>query len=304
MKRIDDKTRKEIVDYFLSKNESSTEIGKIYNVSNSTVNTILREFGLNQPNKGRFIKKYFQNDNYFDNIDNEHKAYWLGWLYSDGYNNEDRGIVVLSLQEQDRETLEKFKIDLESTSPLQFIDYSQYKNYTNQYRLSINSKILSRKISQLGCWQNKSLTLEFPKKEQVPEFLIRDFIRGMWDGDGSICYCYLNNTKHQNLKGRLCVGCGITGTEHICFKIKEILKKELNINVHIRKDKDPDTPTRQLHINGTQQIRVFLQWLYKDSTIFLKRKYDKYQEILKLYHERGWDNPNKIPNTWKNDCSA
>jgi len=51
-------------------------------------------------------RKYSLNENYFDEIDTSNKAYILGFLYADGYNNRINNTVVLSLFKQDREILE------------------------------------------------------------------------------------------------------------------------------------------------------------------------------------------------------
>lgn len=57
-------------------------------------------------NKGR--RKYSLNEEYFDVIDNQNKAYYLGLLYADGCNNVQRYAIHLDLQIDDREIIEKF----------------------------------------------------------------------------------------------------------------------------------------------------------------------------------------------------
>ena len=59
------------------------------------------------------------NKNFFNKIDTEEKAYFLGFLYADGYNNTDRNSVALSLKEDDKEILEKYseKTDIIIASP-------------------------------------------------------------------------------------------------------------------------------------------------------------------------------------------
>lgn len=38
---------------------------------------------------------------YFENIDTEEKAYWLGFLYADGYVNANEDKIELCLAEKD-----------------------------------------------------------------------------------------------------------------------------------------------------------------------------------------------------------
>lgn len=51
--------------------------------------------------------KYTFNENIFSIIDNEEKAYWLGFLYADGYLT-DQGLFGCALQEKDKAHLNKF----------------------------------------------------------------------------------------------------------------------------------------------------------------------------------------------------
>ena len=64
------------------------------------------------------FKKYKLNESVFDTIDTEEKAYWLGFLMSDGYNHETHSQVSLRLQAGDKEILEKYKIFLETDVPI------------------------------------------------------------------------------------------------------------------------------------------------------------------------------------------
>ena len=52
--------------------------------------------------------KYNFSESIFQTIDSPEKAYWLGFLYADGYNSY-KGIVSLCLNEEDVDHLEKFK---------------------------------------------------------------------------------------------------------------------------------------------------------------------------------------------------
>lgn len=87
-------------------------------------------------------KKYTFNKNYFEKIDSEDKAYFLGLLYADGCNStsatQNHASIVLNLQEGDKEILEKFMKYINSNKPLLY--RPKQENHNPQYRFVINSK--------------------------------------------------------------------------------------------------------------------------------------------------------------------
>lgn len=223
----------------------------------------------------KFAQKYQINENYFNKIDTEDKAYFLGLLYADGYNNEEKYCISINLQELDKDILEKFKISIESNRPLSYIIYKNKKydncNRQNQFKLNISNKKLSKQLSRLGCVQRKSLILKFPTKKQVPNKYLKDFIRGYFDGDGGFSLYYdKNNWRKMTAE--------IISSEYFCYSLKDFLTKKLNIGIWINKSKKAKT----LKISGTNQVMKFLDWIYKDSKVYLNRKYNKYKDIRKI----------------------
>jgi len=211
------------------------------------------------------VKKVDSNINKFDIIDTEEKAYWLGFLYADGcvrYNDIPPTTYTLDLclQERDIGHIEKFKVFMESERPI------TYREKVKAHRILISNKHLAKRLSDLGCFQNKSLTLKFPTEQQVPTYLHKHFIRGYFDGDGCIG------------KSRNTFDSSILGTSEFLTKLLEILDfKDLKI---IKKDKR--------HLNNTYFIQFrmketiyFLNYLYQDANIYLDRKYDRYLQFLK-----------------------
>lgn len=136
-------------------------------------------------------KYYIVNEKYFDKIDDEHKAYWLGFLYADGSIVEQRNnsnnikslTLSLELKTGDKLHIEKFNKDLQS-------DYLITDRLTNDNHLSskvsISNTKLCRSLINKGCVPRKSLILTFPNEDILPKNLINHFIRGYFDGDGSI----------------------------------------------------------------------------------------------------------------------
>ena len=126
-------------------------------------------------------RKYTLNPNYFDSIDTQEKAYWLGFLFADGCNYENRNEVKLCLKESDAHHIERFKLAIGANQPLVH-NAGNIRDGTTQ--VTICNKNFSASLARLGCIQNKSLVLQFPK---IPKKYLAAFMLGAFDGDGCIC---------------------------------------------------------------------------------------------------------------------
>ena len=196
--------------------ESSVKIGKRYNVGHKVILKQLHNMNVDV-NQKRFVRRYNLNETYFDNIDTPEKAYILGLFYSDGSINMSKSTIALSLQEEDRDLLEKIRIMIGSDKPLEYLDYSNKHDfgysYKNQYRLLFFSSYMCMSLVDKGVIQNKSLKITFPN--WIDKTLIPHFVRGVFDGDGSICQQIKNENNHAILLT-------ITATESFCNSLKII----------------------------------------------------------------------------------
>ena len=150
----------------------------------------------------------------FEIIDTEEKAYWLGFLYADGSVGSKEDKIELGLAEKDLKHIEKFRDFMNITNKI------SYRESTRSYRISFRSSKCKQDLINKGCIPKKSLILEFPNEKQVPNNLIKHFIRGYFDGDGSIA-------KNKNK-----VRATIISTEDFCWGIKNYLDS-ININSKI-----------------------------------------------------------------------
>lgn len=250
--------------------ESSVSIGKRYNTNHKPVLRELHNMGV-EVNQSKTVRKYKLNENYFDNIDTSNKAYIMGFLHSDGSNNINKSTISLSLQEEDREILEQIRKEIGSTKPLEYLDYSDKHDfgysYKNQYRLIVFSKHMCKELNDKGITPNKSLTIGFPN--WLSEDLISHYIRGVFDGDGSIHQSFRNdNNKPITLT--------ITATESFCEELRNICKQILNINAGIYDASCHNGITKVFTISGRNIAKKFLDWIYRDADLYLQRKYNRY----------------------------
>ena len=145
-----------------------TEIGKLLNLDRAAVSRNLKKLGFDT-SRNTLIKDIFHI------IDTEEKAYWLGFLYADGYVSKYNQVEV-SLTLEDEDHLIKLKNFINTNTEIIKDDH--------RCRLLFCSKELAKDLANLGCVNNKSLILTFPTEEQVPQELLRHFLRGYVDGDG------------------------------------------------------------------------------------------------------------------------
>lgn len=210
-------------------------------------------------------KKYVNSD-FFEIIDSEEKAYWLGFLFADGYIS-DNNKIELCLKESDKEHIENFKLTLDSKHKI-----SKKKNILNNnvfysYRISIQDQKLNKDLHSKGCINNKSLVCKFPKIKD--EFLL-SFIRGYFDGDGCI---FFDNRFNTNLP-RAEFACG---SIDFITELKDILYTKFNLFTSLYSDKN----IYSLRFGRSNEARKFLNLIYKNSpkNLRLNRKYELYTHM-------------------------
>lgn len=245
----------EIFKLYETGNYKLKELSKIFNIRYDTISTNLRKNGYKTNPHGKFPIK----SDIFSSIDTEEKAYWLGFLYSDGYVSKRDNSIELGLKLSDYEHLEKF---------INFIGWKgTVKKDSYRCRVIFADKQIKEDLIKLGCTPVKSLTLKFPTEEQVPKKFIKHFIRGYFDGDGSIYYSKNKNTTN--------CGLALIGTKEF---LNETIKR-LNLpNRNFRKRSDWKDNTFYFSFSGNYCNQI-LDFMYKDSNIYLNRKYQLYKEI-------------------------
>ncbi len=231
---------------------SQGEISKKLGYSNSQICRLLKKHNI----KSRPIYKYDVDDTYFDKINHEYKAYILGWLYSDGSIGLE-GKIRIALKECDKSILEWMKEQLKYTGPL-YYKKARPSSPTPQWELCINRKKMADRIIELGCMPSKSMILKFPHDNIIPDEFLVDFIRGYFDGDGSVAKNYMS----------------IVGTLDFINVLETKLPCNIT-NVYPRyRDRDPKDTSHQLFVCRQEECKKLAHWLYDDATIYLKRKHD------------------------------
>lgn len=220
------------------------------------------------------------NENYFEKIDSHEKAYWLGFIYTDGYITEKTNRFGMELNIKDMYHMQNFLNCLESNVKIRTrIRKNKFESQEQEFIEScsflINNKKLHDSLYNLGVLPNKSKIVQFPKEEILKEEYQLDFIRGLIDGDGSIG---LYNTSNGFKKPHVSL---ISASEKFINQIKKTLNK-YNIDINITKNRS------LFRLMSEKQETVFrlLDLIYKNSNenTRLKRKYQQYVKIYNYYN--------------------
>lgn len=270
--------KQEMVQRYKDGNCTLTSLAKEYGSFRKIITSILLKNNVIIKSQNESQRLFPLNQEFFDIIDTEEKAYFLGLLYADGYNNEERNLIQLSLSEEDVDILHSFNKSLESSKKLEFLNIKKRNpKWKNAYRLSINSIKISKRLAELGCWQRKSLTLKFPTEDQVPSHLLRHFIRGYFDGDGCIC---LSTNRAGINKNKQVYTFSVISTKDFCSGLKNTISKNIDIDCRMYDlGKNYNISTKVIAKSGQLALEI-LKWLYQDATVYLQRKYNKYLECL------------------------
>ena len=242
---------------------SLSQVAKKVNMSAGGIYKILNDKNITirpQRSKGHSSgitrnRKHNFDLNFFETIDTEEKAYWLGFMYADGYVNYN-GLVSINLQEKDKDHLYKFKETLKAYST-----ELKYNSRSKSYNISLRSVKMSSDLIKLGCKQKKSLTLLFPKESQVPKDLLHHFMRGYFDGDGCICVTEKTNTF------------SLLGTFDFIDKYYDEVLLNTGDTKHSLYKKNN---VYELAISKPKSIDKIYEYLYKDASVFLERKKEKF----------------------------
>lgn len=262
--KINIKDYSDIVELYNS-GKSTIEIANIKNVNRETIaKELFRKRKIPKKRQG-----YSLNENFFENIDSEIKAYLAGFFYADGCLTNS-SIQVL-IQERDLEVLEFFRDNISPDKPIHRYDYRHNGvNRQPQVKYKITSKKIYDDLIKLGYTERKTYN-DFSMKF-VPQNLKSHFIRGFIDGDGGWVFKSIGfskkDSRYKYIKRLSMVSlCGTLMNE-----IKEYFN-ELGIksSLHSRNTKNMYL-LHALCVYKSDYLRIIYEDLYKNANFFLKRK--------------------------------
>lgn len=258
------------------KTKEAKEISKVIGRNENAIRTKMQKLGIKKEDKF--------NKHYFDIINSADKAYWIGFIWSDGSvihrwrsKTQEEYDFKLSLKDSDYEHLEKLNKCLDGRYKINFYDSSStFGKFIECRLLIVNNyfgKILEEKYGIFSYRTDASKLIN-----SIPKEYAKDFIRGLLDADGSF-----SGNKDNNFLLRFGAG------EDILDYINDILIEYNLISnnkiKHVKRHEDRDGNYFQITIHRRREFIDVLDWLYQDSNIYLNRKYEKYLKIRGNYFE-------------------
>lgn len=253
-------TDEDIIELYNS-GKSSSEIGKNLNMTGFAIISRLKNCNVSRDNIYHNIDLI---RNYWSVIDSYDKAYFLGFLLTDG--NVIGTAIRISLKSKDREILEVFKKYTNNDNPVKDI-VRKRTNFKEKYYyesiFSLRCKEWVSDLSKYGMTENKTFTIKFIDFED--DYIMSNFIRGLIDGDG-----------FATQDGRL----GFCGTLDMVNDFQKFLHKRLGTTLHNLK-----LYTTITHITyGRKDSLLIGKYIYEHKhDCYLKRKYERFELLYNKY---------------------
>jgi intein-encoded DNA endonuclease-like protein len=272
---------KEIIELYITQKLSAAKISQNLGIDKKTVYSVLKRNNLSARTLSQASMKYICNDEFFSTVDNEEKAYWLGALFADGNVSQKASKSgQIFLTSADKDWVENFMKAIHSTNQPRSEVHSKFK--TTAWKAQITSKTMFNDLVKLGCIPAKSLIIKLPT---LKEELYPHFIRGYFDGDGSVGI-YTNTKKHdwRILKSSICSGSELF--------IKQLLEK---LPVNQKKITNKGVYVIQFSLGDT--LRLY-NYMYNNARVYLSRKKNVFDTYLMSYNPRKrFNDYNKLPLT-------
>ena len=265
-------------------------------------NSLVKKYSLDLNKIGH---KYFFNYRYFDKINTDAKAYFLGLIATDGsVRVAPHYSCRIQLNKKDKNILHLLKKEIGTDAPLKF--HSGKKSTIrreDQYSLTMGDKDFFYSLKRFGFYGNKTFNLKFPTKKQLPKKYVPGFIRGVFDGDGTV--------HKRSLQTSF-----VSGSRSFLYDLKKVLAHNKFKNMRIAKRNKYNF--YELYINASaydvglgweslnkrmkgkmirgSNLLKFYQFIYKNmkKNICLKRK-KKYIETLLISRNRRFGKSVLLP---------
>ena len=267
--KIIDIPKDKLYELYYEKEMSLQKIGELYGKPREYIHRRMKKYGFKTRTRSEAWKHrstgnvYEINRDFFHNWTNE-MAYVLGFILTDGNISDDDDSVRIAVK--DVEILEKIRIMLASSHPIKHL-----KEH-GTYRFSFAIVSMTERLRELGITSNKSLVVKFPK---VPEKFLSHFIRGVFDGDGSVFF------EPRSKKSPLRVNF-TSGSEEFITTLEGILHAQAGVSKRTIYELHRKSTSYYIRYPHSDSLKFF-EYIYAgaDESMWLERKYQKFLEGMK-----------------------
>ena len=255
-----------------SEGTNYSEVGRKCGVSNDTIKYWCRKLDINP--ELVIHRKNAVNIHYFDDINTPEKAYWLGFIMADGCictssKSCPNSRLDIILKDTDGQHLEKLKAALYYSGDIIYKTIYDKRGFeTRHAELRVNSKDMCRALEKHSVTPRKTGKEEIPNT--LPKILYTDFVRGFFDGDGSIA----KGIKEHQYRFKL-------GSSSLKI-IKQVQSwfADQGICMNYEVETQYSMPFYILEKSGVNDCLKIFHILYDNAAIYLDRKYNRVQEFF------------------------
>jgi hypothetical protein len=247
--------------------QSCNDLAKLYGCSPTGIYHLLLQYDVPIRSQSERIRRFACNHRFFDTIENEAQAYWLGFLAADG-NIDNHNSVSLSLQVRDKDQLERFRTSLECEHIVREYSYAA----GSFVRLAIRSPEMTVALSKYGIIPNKSFSIAFPT---LPSELTIHFIRGYFDGDGGFLI-------KQSTKQRKAISLDFTGSFPMLSGIAQFFHCSYQVPPRVPQLKTKSGIYSLRYCHRGWIIRI-ADKMYESAQLFMPRKKQRLYDFLEQH---------------------
>lgn len=259
--------------------ETSVSLAKEFNVGDGCIVSWIKRVGGIIRSNSESKRKFTFDEHYWDIVDTEHKAYWMGFFMADGYigafDNKYRNFWC-TLAAKDGHHLEEFIKDINATYK---VVYYQRKNKKtgkiyDKCRICLTSIPFVENLVNKG-WIDFKKNGDLKLFSHIPSVLHSHFVRGFFDGDGSI------GKQLRRKRKSLAHAYSVTivapfAHEKFLEQVRDIICNNAGVSI---KSLKRGSSVFRCHWNGNRQIMKIGDWLYKAATRWLARKKERFDSI-------------------------
>lgn len=273
--KITEELEHDVIQYYLKAPITIEKCGNKFDLCKPTIAKILDKYKIPRYEKTNIYNPNLI-ENYFENIDSEEKAYYLGFMITDGNvfktkHKNGQYYVSITQDEKDDYILTRF---LECVGSNRQLSHDGRGCCT----ASIASKKMAYDLSKYGILPNKTLISELPL---IDEKYMRHMIRGILDGDGSVIAHHIKN-KFTGVE-RYLYAISFCGSRVLMNQLSDYISETLCISRKLVYTYSDRNLSEVKWVNIFEMFELGM-YLYSGATIFLHHKCDIFLDFLHHYN--------------------